>query len=46
MNKETAKKILEIMLTADRGCEFCVRGTLFKVYKRIPRICLSCKKEI
>jgi len=36
MNKETAKKVLEIMLNADGGCEYCVRELYLKFIKEFP----------
>jgi hypothetical protein len=46
MDKENAKKVLEIMLTADGGCEYCVREPLFEIHKRISAIFLSCQKAL
>jgi predicted nucleotidyltransferase len=45
MNKETAKKILEIMLTADGGCEFCVRELYLKFIKEFPEYAYLARKR-
>jgi predicted nucleotidyltransferase len=37
MDKETAKKVLEIMLTADGGCEYCVRNLYLQFIKEFPQ---------
>ncbi|HCJ67594.1 MAG TPA: hypothetical protein DHV62_09840 [Elusimicrobia bacterium] len=37
MNKEEAKKIIEILLTCDGGCEYCVSSLLKLFYKEFPK---------
>jgi len=44
MDKETAKKILEIMLTADGGCEFCVRNLYLKFIKEFQEYAYLARK--
>uniref|UniRef100_A0A7V6CD39 Nucleotidyltransferase domain-containing protein n=1 Tax=Thermodesulfobacterium geofontis TaxID=1295609 RepID=A0A7V6CD39_9BACT len=44
MDKETAKKILEIMLTADGGCEYCVRDLYLKFIKAFPEYAYLARK--
>jgi hypothetical protein len=44
MDKETAKKVLEIMLTADGGCEFCVRDLFLKFIKEFPEYSYLARK--
>jgi len=46
MDKETAKKVLEIMLNADGGCEYCVRNLYLQFIKKISAIFLSCQKSL
>ena len=44
MDKETAKKVLEIMLNADGGCEFCVRDIYLKFIKNFPEYSYLARK--
>jgi hypothetical protein len=44
MDKETAKKVLKIMLTADSGCEFCVRDLFLKFIKEFPEYSYLARK--
>ena len=44
MDKETAKKVLEIMLTADAGCEFCVRKLYLQFIKEFPQYSYLARK--
>jgi hypothetical protein len=44
MDKETAKKVLEIMLTADGGCEFCVRDHFLRFIKDYPQYSYLARK--
>jgi predicted nucleotidyltransferase len=44
MDKETAKKVLEIMLTADGGCEFCVRNLYLQFIKEFPQYSYLARK--
>jgi predicted nucleotidyltransferase len=44
MDKETAKKVLEIMLEADGGCEFCVRDLFLKFIKEFPEYSYLARK--
>ena len=44
MDKETAKKVLEIMLNADCGCEFCVRNIYLKFIKNFPEYSYLARK--
>jgi hypothetical protein len=44
IDKETAKKILKIMLTADGGCEFCVRDLFLKFIKEFPEYSYLARK--
>jgi hypothetical protein len=44
MDKETAKKVLEIMLTADGGCEYCVRELYLKFIKEFPQYSYLARK--
>jgi predicted nucleotidyltransferase len=44
MDKETAKKVLEIMLTADGGCEYCVRNLYLQFIKEFPQYSYLARK--
>jgi len=45
MDKETAKKVLEIMLTADGGCENCVKNLyLLQFIKKFPQYSYLARK--
>ena len=44
MDKETAKKVLEIMLNADGGCEFCVRKLYLQFIKEFPQYSYLARK--
>jgi len=44
MDKETAKKVLEIMLTADGGCEYCVRNLFLQFIKEFPQYSYLARK--
>jgi hypothetical protein len=44
MDKEIAKKVLEIMLTADGGCEFCVRDHFLRFIKDYPQYSYLARK--
>ena len=44
IDKETAKKILKIMITADSGCEFCVRDLFMKFIKEFPKYSYFARK--
>ena len=44
MDKETAKKVLEIMLNADGGCEYCVRELYLKFIKEFPEYSYLARK--
>jgi hypothetical protein len=44
MDKETAKKVLKIMLTAEGGCEFFVRDFYIKFIKEFPEYSYLARK--
>jgi len=44
MDKETAKKVLKIILTADGGCEFCIRDLYIKFIKEFPEYSYLARK--
>ena len=44
MDKETAKKVLEIMLNADGGCEYCVRNLYLQFIKEFPQYSYLARK--
>ena len=44
IDKETAKKVLKIMLTADSSCEFCVRDLFMKFIKEFPEYSYLARK--
>jgi hypothetical protein len=44
MDKETAKKVLEIMLTADGGCEYCVINLYLQFIKKFPQYSYLARK--
>jgi len=44
IDKEIAKKVLKIMLTADSGCEFCVRYLFMKFIKEFPEYSYLARK--
>lgn len=44
MDKETAKKVLDIMLTADGGCEYCVRNLYLQFIKEFPQYSYLARK--
>jgi uncharacterized protein len=37
VDKETAKKVLQILLNADGGCKFCVRDLFLQFIKEFPQ---------
>jgi hypothetical protein len=44
MDKEIAKKVLEIMLNADGGCEYCVRNLYLQFIKEFPQYSYLARK--
>jgi len=44
MDKQIAKKVLEIMLTADGGCEYCVRNLYLQFIKEFPQYSYLARK--
>ena len=44
IDKETAKKVLKIMFTADGGCEFCVRDLFLKFIKEFSEYSYLARK--
>jgi hypothetical protein len=44
IGKETAKKVLKIILTANGGCKFCVKDLFIKFIKEFPEYSYLARK--